>query len=119
MSNTPLVVRGIMMGILLLSLEGNGSTAVAGNGERGKHVYEQHCLPCHGKTGKGDGQLAEVFTPPPANLTSDQTQAKSDAELQSIIENGKKGTAMAPFKNDLKESQITDILAFLRSLITK
>ncbi len=116
----PTVVRGAMvMGILLISLGVSGNAAIAGDGEKGKHVYEQNCLPCHGKMGKGDGQLAEVLNPPPANLTSEQTQAKSDAALRGIIENGKKGTAMAPFKNDLKESQITDVLAFLRSLTTK
>lgn len=35
----------------------------------GKRTYEDRCAVCHGSLGRGDGPMAGVLTPPPANLT--------------------------------------------------
>ena len=111
----PLWLPRFLIGGLLLSMGIHPSVVLAESAEKGEKVFEQYCVSCHGRTGKGDGQLAEVLNPPPANLTSEQTQAKADEELREIIENGKPGTAMASYKNDLSQSQIADILTYLRT----
>ena len=35
----------------------------------GKNLYKGYCASCHGKTGMGDGSLAEHLRTPPADLT--------------------------------------------------
>ena len=35
----------------------------------GKRTYGDRCAVCHGSLGRGDGPMAGVLTPPPANLT--------------------------------------------------
>lgn len=34
--------------------------------QRGQMLYEKMCLICHGKTGQGDGPIAQKYTEPPA-----------------------------------------------------
>jgi mono/diheme cytochrome c family protein len=36
----------------------------------GKHLFEKFCVTCHGQGAKGDGPLADSFSPPPADLTT-------------------------------------------------
>lgn len=92
--------------------------AVAGTGdiEKGQTLFRQTCGHCHGLDGKGDGELGGYLNPPPANLASEKTQSKSDAELTEVIMNGRSGTAMVGFKEAMKEDQFSDLLAYLRSL---
>ena len=35
----------------------------------GRDLFKSYCASCHGKTGQGDGSLAEHLRTPPANLT--------------------------------------------------
>ena len=60
--------------------------------------------------------MAEYLTPPPARLTRKTTQSKTDAELHEIILKGLKGTAMAGFEGAVDTTQMTNLLAYLRSL---
>lgn len=36
---------------------------------RGRDLFGQYCVTCHGYSGKGDGPLAAVLKTPPADLT--------------------------------------------------
>ena len=87
-----------------------------GNPEAGKKIYLESCQSCHGLTGKGDSDMAAYLTPPPANLASKATQAKTDAQLRKIILEGRPGTAMASFEGAFEEAQLADLLVYLRSL---
>ncbi len=84
--------------------------------ESGKKVYEQHCVLCHGPSGKGNGPLAAELHTKPADLTSQKVRRSPDGQLLSSIRDGKPGTAMPAWKNDLHEEQILDVLAYVRSL---
>lgn len=86
------------------------------NLDKGKTSYQTFCSPCHGAQGKGDGPAGKSLTPPPANLTGKSTTGKLDKELLNIIQNGKPGTAMPPWKSSLSPLQIQEILAYIRSL---
>lgn len=83
--------------------------------QAGKTLYENFCLSCHGPAGKGDGPAASTLQPPPADLTA-LLLSKDDAYLSARILEGKEGTAMAAWKNALSETQIRQIVAYLRAL---
>ena len=106
------LVVGFALGMIMAGL------AFAGGGdiEKGKTFYRQSCGHCHGLDGKGDGEMGGYLNPPPANLASEKTQSKSDAELKDVIMKGRSGTAMEGFDGALEEDQWNDLLAYLRSL---
>lgn len=85
-----------------------------GNAENGKAVYETYCVNCHGRSGKGDGPIGKSLVPPAADLTA--VGKKSDTTLLKTIRNGKPGTAMPSWKNDLTPKEITDVFTYIRSL---
>jgi len=92
--------------------------AIAGSGDaaKGKAVYEQRCLACHGPQGKGDGPTGKVLVPPAADFTSAASKKKSDADLLKIIENGKPPTAMIAWKGQLSDQDIQNVLAYVKTL---
>ena len=109
---------GWTIGIVIFLLLTANVTWAAGNADiqKGRAIYQESCQHCHGFAGKGDGEMASYLTPPPSNLASETTQAKSDKELQDVIKRGREGTAMAGMEGALEESQLIDLLAYLRSL---
>ncbi|GIW55719.1 MAG: hypothetical protein KatS3mg082_2123 [Nitrospiraceae bacterium] len=89
---------------------------LAGDPERGKAMYEKHCLACHGEKGKGDGPFGRHLFPPAADYGSPEVKTKSDMELFKAIRDGVPGTAMQSFRRRLSNQQIRDVLAYVRSL---
>jgi mono/diheme cytochrome c family protein len=113
------VVRefGLLAVLIVLSMTPLAmATSSVGNPESGKIIFLESCQSCHGLTGKGDSDLATYLMPPPANLTSKATQAKTDAELRKTILEGRPGTTMASFYGAFEEDQLTDLIAYLRSI---
>ncbi len=84
----------------------NANSAVAA----GKVVWDGNsCGGCHGADGK------KVGVPGPATdaLTSAAIQGKTDAALSDSIKNGK---GSMPAYNTLSDVQITNVIAYIRSL---
>ncbi len=109
---------GLIAGLLIVTALSSTSHAMKDNNasaEAGEQVYRSNCLNCHGSKGKGDGPIAASLTPPPADLTNPATQKKEDDALLKVIQNGKTGTSMPAWKNDLTKQQILDVLAYLRT----
>ncbi len=102
--------------ILSVLWSGTDMASASGDPEKGKNLFRESCQHCHGFAGKGDGEMAAYLTPPPSNLWSDATQAKSNKELKAVILKGREGTAMAGFEGAVDERQLNDLLAYLRSL---
>jgi len=57
------------------------------NLERGKHIYDNYCLICHGEKGDGDGPLIPKFPNPPS-LTSKKISTYEDGRFFHIITHG-------------------------------
>lgn len=85
--------------------------------ESGRKLFEQNCARCHGMSGLGDGPAGAYLVPPPANVAAvGKMPMASDAYLYwTIAEGGAPlGTAMPPFKGQLKEAEIWKIISYLR-----
>jgi mono/diheme cytochrome c family protein len=77
-----------------------------GDAPTGALVYSTYCAACHGAQGEGGIGLALRDNP--------NIQAQTNAELHTLVVDGRPGTAMAGFAGRLDETQIADLIAFLR-----
>jgi len=100
--------------LLLISAFHSGLSAAGGNAAKGKSLYTNLCIRCHGIEGKGDGEMK--FTPPVADLSSAASQSKLDGSLMKAIHDGRKDTAMGAWKFVLSDEEIRDVTAYVRVL---
>ena len=107
----------LLIAVLSVCLAASASAVPIGHPERGRVVYDQYCIACHGQSGRGDGAAALTLSPRPASLVSASTSAKSDDELLQIIADGKPHTAMRPWKGTLTAEERRDVLAYIRTLV--
>lgn len=101
---------------LIVGLPTQFAFAADGDPAKGKVVFEKLCVTCHGTQGKGDSPAALMMTPRPADFTSAKIKSKPDSELLASIQNGRPPTTMPAFKEQLSAQQISDVLAYIRSL---
>lgn len=98
------------------------SSAIAADAASGKPLFEQRCVMCHGTEGKGDGPAA-------ASLPADQKPrdlskgsykfATDDAKMTQLLKGGGPAVGlsmMMPPQPDLKDEDIANIIAFVKSL---
>lgn len=87
----------------------------------GKKLYLTYCTGCHGVSGKGDGPAAKTLPVKPADHTDTKKMSQySDEHLFTVISKGGasvgKSAQMPGWGAVLKESQIHEIIAHIRSL---
>ena len=70
-------------------------------------TYKSKCAVCHGPEGKGGKMGTRDFGSP-------EVKAETDAQLTEIISKGK--GKMPAYDGKLKDSEIKDLVAFIRSL---
>ena len=80
---------------------------------RGRPLYQQHCVTCHGPGGRGDGPGASGLSPAPADLSL-HVPVHPDADTFAFIARGFAGTAMQGWDTVLSEQQIWDLVNYLR-----
>lgn len=107
--------------ILSLSVPVSGLAQSKGDAKAGKAKYESLCAGCHGKTGKGDGPAAASLNPKPQDHTDGKTMnSLTDKYLADIIKDGgagvKKSPLMPAWGKTLKDQEISDVVAYIRSL---
>ncbi len=79
-----------------------------------KTLYTDHCVQCHGETGKGDGSEAMMYDPLPADLTDAKRMAPvTDGEIFYKISEGK--DPMPTFKKRMNEEQRWQLVLLVRS----
>jgi cytochrome c oxidase cbb3-type subunit 2 len=80
---------------------------------RGKKMYQEFCINCHGPMGDGQGPAAKYLTPKPFNFTTLRRHLIDNKYIGGLfyyqIMNGITGTAMPYFKRDLESEKIWDI----------
>jgi mono/diheme cytochrome c family protein len=82
---------------------------------RGKRLFERYCVSCHGVTGHGDGPAAASLPSRPEDLSMlAPPPIFPDGVVAYRIANGK--NLMPAWKSALSESEIWDLLNFIRSL---
>ena len=100
---------------------GTALFADAADVEQGKKLYGQFCASCHGQSGKGDGPAAAALNPKPRDHTDKETMSKlSDDDLLKVIKNGGASVGKSPLMPawgaSLKDDQIKDVIAYVRTL---
>lgn len=81
--------------------------SVGGDAQHGSSVFLDRCSSCHGATGT-EGPFVRLGNAEFLNVASDRF-------LQYAINEGRPGTGMQPFKNELSQNDIVDVVALLRS----
>lgn len=98
-----------------------GLVFAQGNTENGKALFTKYCGSCHGANGKGDTPVAAALNPKPKDLTDKTYMAGlKDDYLFNLIQKGGAAVGKSPlipaFGAQLKEQEIRDVIAFVRSL---
>ncbi|MYJ54654.1 MAG: cytochrome c [Nitrospira sp. SB0672_bin_25] len=87
--------------------------------ERGREIFhgKGFCVTCHGRDGKGLGDIPGLRGKLPRDFTDIQWQAaRTDGELFWILKNGSPGTDMASFiPLVLREEEAWDVLSYVRA----
>ena len=84
---------------------------------KGKAIYTEHCMSCHGPEGKGDGEAGKELQPPPTDLSFIIVRpVASDPFLfWTITEGGAPlGTDMPVFADVLSEEERWAVIRYLR-----
>jgi len=78
-------------------------------------LYAQYCSVCHGDRGDSRSRARGSMIPPPRDFTSPQSAIELNRErmIHSVSE-GRPGTAMAPWKNQLDSDQIAAVVDYIR-----
>jgi mono/diheme cytochrome c family protein len=81
----------------------------------GLRDYDQHCAACHGGPAVARAGWAAAMTPTPPYLL-DAARRWTPAELDWIVANGVKMTAMPAWGEVRSDAQVWDLVAFLEAL---
>lgn len=88
---------------------------------KGKQIYTEYCMPCHGVDGDGKGVAAKAMKVPPRDFTSGvykfgevlAGELPHDKHFYKILEKGLHGTAMLPW--DLTEDQMFAVVQYIKT----
>jgi len=101
-------------------LAGNPLPVTEENLLRGKEVFLERCVGCHGLSGDGKGPGAPFLSPPPADFTSaDDACCGGDTgpgDFYYRILRGWSGTAMENFGDRLSVNNIWRVVLFLKTI---
>jgi len=81
---------------------------------KGKELYEEECLGCHGLRGKGDGHVAATFNISPADLSDPRMWQQTDGELFWKVNTGK--PPMPSFQLRFSTRQVWGLVDYIRTL---
>lgn len=109
---------GVTFFTLSLGAPGLGQSQSAAEGQK---LYMTYCSSCHGDKGRGDGAAGKALPIKPADHTDTKLMNSfSDEFLLTIISKGGaavgKSSFMPAWGGVLKDNQLQDLLAYLRSI---
>lgn len=88
---------------------------------KGKQIYQEYCMACHGVNGDGKGVAAKGLQTPPRNFTLGiikfgdvpSGQLPHDEAIYKTLTHGLNGTAMLPW--DLKHDQMDAVWQYIKT----
>ncbi|MFQ5927079.1 MAG: c-type cytochrome [Terriglobia bacterium] len=93
----------------------NPVPASASSIAKGRELYKNHCLVCHGKHGAGDGPWASTLPDPPASFADSGVMGKmSDGEIFWKISQGR--DLMPGYAGQLRAVERWHLVNYLRTL---
>lgn len=101
---------GLLTAVVVVVVAATASTPLAA--QDGPTLYKAKCAMCHGPDGKGETPMGKKLNI--RDLSSPEVQKQTDAELTTIISEGK--GKMPAFKGKLTAEQFGQVLAHIREL---
>ncbi len=84
--------------------------------DRGRHLFQEHCVLCHGERGDGRGIRREGLSRPPRDFTDPGWRSRtSPRHVYFAIREGVRGTPMPSWKA-LDNEDAWDLVAYVLSL---
>jgi mono/diheme cytochrome c family protein len=81
----------------------------------GAQLYHENCAPCHGDTGKGDGDTGKIIKKKPANFTDEKLMsAETDGSLFWKMGEGR--GPMPSWKDELSDKERWQLVIYIRKL---
>ena len=85
---------------------------------RGKKLYNQYCVICHGEEGRGDGFNAFNLNPRPADM-NEVCKERGDGYIIRVITDGTKAVGKSslcpPYGRTIRKEDINAIVAYIES----
>ncbi|MEX2227498.1 MAG: CopD family protein [Dehalococcoidia bacterium] len=81
---------------------------------RGRELFQQNCIVCHGVDGRGDGPQAADLNPAPTDFRL-HLPLHTDPQFYAFIADGYRGSAMPAFGEAFSEEDIWNLVNFLRT----
>jgi mono/diheme cytochrome c family protein len=82
---------------------------------RGKEVYENHCIVCHGPTGAGDGPVVARGFPAPPSLLAPKARAYPDGRIFHVVTVGQ-NRVMPSYAASLEPRDRWAVVFYVRAL---
>jgi copper transport protein len=97
---------------------GNPVKPTAESVARGKDLFQQNCIVCHGIDGRGDGPESVNLSPAPTDFRQ-HMPLHTDPQFKNFIADGYPGSAMPKFASAFSETDIWNLVNYLRSAFTE
>ncbi len=102
-----------------------GVVASAMKLNKGRAIYQEYCMACHGVDGEGNGPASKGLYPPPRNFTQGiykfgmvvSGELPNDEDFMKILEKGLHGTAMLPW--DMSHDQMDAVIQYIKTFAPK
>jgi mono/diheme cytochrome c family protein len=97
--------------IFIAAILSTSNLVYASEYDKGKALYDEKCMICHGANGKGDGPAAAALSPPPKDFNRPEfwNQKNVDQVITNQVKNGK--GAMPAFS--LSDEEIKAIIGYM------
>ncbi|MCP4200372.1 MAG: cytochrome c [bacterium] len=121
------VAPAVLLSALLALLAAPGARASSEPDvslDRGKKVHRNHCLECHGKDGRGDGERARRLGFKPRDFTLGSFKCRctpsgslpTDEDLLRVVTRGLPGTPMKGYEEAISEVDRRSVVEYVKSL---
>ena len=112
---------GLLFALMLILVPSLALAQPGRNTTKGKEIYRERCVLCHGSNGHGWDWGQKVVRPPvPVPDLVKVVPQRSDDYLFTVIRDGGEAVRLTPFMPafgfNMSEEDLKDVVAYLRSL---